>query len=62
MNEGGKITKMDGICFLKVVIDAYHSKTRLSTVNVSKQIAHLGTYMKDVVKGDVSKLCTHSIS
>jgi hypothetical protein len=52
----------DGICFLKVVIDAYHSNTRSSTVGVRKQIAHLDTYMKDVAKGDVSKLCAHTRS
>ncbi len=52
----------DGICFLKVVIDAYHSNTRSSTVGVRKQIAHLDTYMKDVAKGDVLKLCAHTRS
>ncbi len=34
----------------------------LSTVAVRKQIAHLDTYMKDVAKGDVSKLCAHTRS
>jgi hypothetical protein len=29
---------------------------------VRKQIAHLDTYMKDVAKGDVSKLCAHTRS
>ena len=52
----------DGICFLKVVIDAYHSNTRSSTVAVRKQIAHLDAYMKDVAKGDVLKLCAHTRS
>jgi hypothetical protein len=52
----------DGLCFLKVVIDAYHSNIRSSTVAVRKQIAHLDTYMKDVVKGEVSKLCAHTRS
>jgi hypothetical protein len=40
----------DGLCFLKVVIDAYHSNTRSSTVTVRKHIAHLDTYMRDVAK------------
>jgi hypothetical protein len=52
----------DGLCFLKVVIDAYHSNTRSSTVAVRKQIAHLDTYMKDVAMDDVSKLCAHTRS
>jgi hypothetical protein len=52
----------DGICFLKVVIDAYHSNTRSSTIGVRKQIAHLDIYMKDVAKGDVLKLCAHTRS
>ncbi len=52
----------DGICFLKVVIDAYHSNTRSSTVAVRKQIAQLDAYMKDVAKGDVLKLCAHTRS
>ncbi len=33
----------DGLCYLKVVIDAYHSNTRSSTVTVRKHIAHLAT-------------------
>ncbi len=44
----------DGLCFLKVVIDAYHSNTRSSTVTVRKHIAHLDTYTRDVAKGDVT--------
>lgn len=52
----------DGICFLKVVIDSYHSNTRSSTVSVRKQIAHLDAYMKDVAKGDISNLCAHTRS
>ena len=52
----------DGLCFLKVVIDAYHSNTRSSTVTVRKHIAHLDTYMRDVAKGDVTKLCAHTRS
>jgi hypothetical protein len=52
----------DGICFLKVVTDAYHSNTRSSTFAARKQIAHLDTYLKDVAKGDVSKLCAHTRS
>ncbi len=51
-----------GLCFLKVLIDAYHSITRLSTVAVRKQIAHLDKYLKDVAKCDVSKLCAHTRS
>jgi hypothetical protein len=52
----------DGVCFLKVVIDAYHSNTRSSTVEVRKQIAHLDVYMRDVAKGDVINLCAHTRS
>jgi hypothetical protein len=44
------------------VIHAYHSNTRSSPVAVGKQIAHLDTYMKDVAKDDVSKLCAHTRS
>jgi hypothetical protein len=49
--------RQDGICFLKVLIDAYHSNTRSSTTEVRKQLAHLDNYMKDVARGDVTKLC-----
>ena len=52
----------DGLCYLKVVIDAYHSNTRSSTVEVRKQIAHLDVYMRDVAKGDVINLCAHTRS
>ena len=52
----------NGLCLLKVVIDAYHLNTRSSTVVVRKQIAHLDMCMKDVAKGDVSKLCAHTRS
>jgi hypothetical protein len=36
--------------FLKVLIDACHSKTRSSTFAVREQIAHPDTYMKDVAR------------
>jgi hypothetical protein len=49
----------DGLCFLKVVIDAFLLNTRSSTVAVRKQIAYLDTYVKEVAKSDVSKLCAH---
>jgi hypothetical protein len=54
--------RQDGVCFLKVLIDAYHSNTRSSTTEVRKQLAHLDTYMKDVARGDVTKLCVHTRS
>jgi hypothetical protein len=54
--------RQDGVCFLKVLIDAYHSNTRSSTVEVRKQLAHLDSYMKEVARGDVIKLCTHTRS
>jgi hypothetical protein len=52
----------DGVCFLKVLIDSYHSNTRSSTTEVRRQLAHLDNYMKDVAKGDVTILCTHTRS
>ena len=45
-----------------MLIDAYHSNTRSSTTEVRKQLAHLDVYMKDVARGDVTKLCTHTRS
>ncbi len=44
------------------MIDAYHSNTRSSTVTDRKHIAHLDTYMRDVAKGDATKLCAHTRS
>ena len=50
----------DGVCFLKNIIDNYHSNTRSSTKQIRKQLAQLHYYMKNVAKGDVSKLCEHT--
>jgi hypothetical protein len=50
----------DGICFLKTIIDNYHSNTRSSTKQIRKQLATLNHYMRNVPKGDVSKLCEHT--
>jgi hypothetical protein len=47
----------DGVCFLKTIIDNYHSNTRSSTKQIRKQLATLNYYMRNVAKGDVSKLC-----
>jgi hypothetical protein len=49
----------DGVCFLKTIIDNYYSNTRSSTKQIRKQLAQLNYYMKNVAKGDVSKLCEH---
>jgi hypothetical protein len=49
----------DGICFLKTIIGNYHSNTRSSTKQIRKQLATLNQYMRNVAKGDVSKLCEH---
>jgi hypothetical protein len=54
--------RQDEVCFLKVLIDAYHSNTRSSTTEVRKQLARLDIYMKVVARGDVIKLCTHTRS
>jgi len=50
----------DGVCFLKTIIDNYHSNTRSSTNQIRKQLATLNHYMRNVAKGDVSKLCEHT--
>ena len=50
----------DGVCFLKTIIDNYHSNTRSSTKQIRKQLAQLNYYMRNVAKGDVSKLCEHT--
>jgi hypothetical protein len=47
----------DGVCFLKTIIDNYHSNTRSSTKQIRKQLA---TLMRNIAKGDVSKLCEHT--
>jgi hypothetical protein len=45
--------------FLEIIIDNYHSNTRSSTKQIRKQLATLNHYMRNVAKGDVSKLCEH---
>jgi hypothetical protein len=50
----------DGVCFLKAIIDNYHSNTRSSTKQIRKQLAQLNYYMRNVAKGEVSKLCEHT--
>ena len=50
----------DGVCFLKTIIDNYHSNTRSSTKQIRKQLATLNHYMRNVAKGDVTKLCEHT--
>jgi hypothetical protein len=50
----------DGVCFFKTIIDNYHSNTRSSTKQIRKQLATLNYYMRNVAKGDVSKLCEHT--
>jgi hypothetical protein len=49
----------DGVCFLKTIIDNYYSNTRSSTKQIRKQLAQLNYYIRNVAKGDVSKLCEH---
>jgi len=62
IKQPGNIPVEDGICFLKVIIDSYHSNTRSTTTEVRRQLAHLDAYMRDVAKGDVTKLCNHTRS
>jgi hypothetical protein len=50
----------DGVCFLKTIIDNYHSNTRSMTKQIRKQLASPNLYMKNVAKGDVKKLCQHT--
>jgi hypothetical protein len=50
----------DGVCFLKTIIDNYHSNTRSSTKQIRKLLVTLNHYMRNVAKGDVSKLCEHT--
>ena len=50
----------DGVCFLKTIIDNYHSNTRSSTKQIRKKLAQLNLYMRNIAKGDVSKLCEHT--
>jgi hypothetical protein len=50
----------NGVCFLKTIIDNYHSNTRSSTKQIRKQLATLNHYMRSVAKGDMSKLCEHT--
>jgi hypothetical protein len=50
----------DGICFLKTIIDNYHSNTRSSTKQIRKQLETLNHYMRNIAKGDVLKLCEHT--
>jgi hypothetical protein len=50
----------DGVCFLKTIIDNYHSNTRSSAKLIRQQLATLNYYMKNVAKGDMMKLCEHT--
>jgi hypothetical protein len=50
MKQPQNEARQDGVCFLKVLIYAYHSNTRSSTTEVRKQLAHLDNYMKDVAR------------
>ena len=50
----------DGVCFLKTIIDNYHSNTRSSTKQIRKQLARLNYYMRNVAKGEITKLCGHT--
>jgi len=47
----------DGVCFLKTIIDNYHSNTRSSTKQTRKKLAQLNLYMRNIAKGYISKLC-----
>jgi hypothetical protein len=51
---------LDGVCYLKVIIDCYHVNTRSSTAQIRKRLAQLPSYMKQVAKGDVQQLCIHT--
>ncbi len=51
---------LDGVCYLKVIIDCYHVNTRSSTAQIRKRLAQLPQYMKLVAKGDVQQLCIHT--
>jgi hypothetical protein len=53
-------TVLDGVCYLKVIIDCYHVNTRSSTAQVRKKLANLDGYMKNVAKGDVVQLCVYT--
>jgi hypothetical protein len=50
----------DGVCFMKTIIDNYHSNTRSSTKQIRKPLATLNHYVRVVAKGDVSKLGEHT--
>ena len=53
--DGVKI--MDGVCYLKTIIDCYHSNTRSTGCEIRKKLAKLPLYMVTMAKGDVIKLC-----
>jgi hypothetical protein len=47
---------IDGVCYLKTIIDCYHVNTRSSTAEIRKKLAQLHIYMKHTAKGDVVQL------
>jgi len=51
---------LDGVCYLKVIIDCYHVNTRSSTAQIRKRLAQFPQYMRLVAKGDVQQLCIHT--
>jgi hypothetical protein len=51
---------IDGVCYLKTIIDCYHVNTRSSTAEIRKKLAQLHIYMKHTAKRDVVQLCVYT--
>ena len=58
--EPDQVEVVDGVCYLKTIIDCYHVNTRSSTAEIRKKLAQLHIYMKHTAKGDVVQLCVYT--
>ena len=58
--EPDKDQILDGVCYLKTIIDCYQSNTRSTGCEIRKNLARLPVYMIHVAKGDVVKLCGYA--
>ena len=58
--EPDQVEVVDGVCYLKTVIDCYHVNTRSSTAEIRKKLAQLHIYMRHTAKGDVVHLCVYT--
>ena len=60
VRQSDGLSILDGICYLKTIIDCYHSNTRSTGCEIRKKLAKLPHYMIHEARGDVVKLCRYA--